>query len=99
MYTAYIFIPYKYYYSNVCLYYKPKVSAVTCWSRLYDANEDHSDANEHHDDANDATEDVTVDEVGNSSEILRNLSLASTNSTAAGHLASRLFQGNTFTMV
>ena len=29
-YTAYIFIPYKYYYSNVCLYYKPKVNAVTC---------------------------------------------------------------------
>ena len=65
----------------------------------YDANEDHSDATEHHDDANDATEDAAVDEVGNSSEILRNLSLASTNSTAAGHLASRLFQGSTFTMV
>ena len=65
----------------------------------YDATEDHSDATEHHDDANDASEDAAVDEVGNSSEILRNLSLASTNSTAAGHLASRLFQGNTFTMV
>ena len=57
----------------------------------YDATEDHSDAS-------DATEDMAVDEVGNSSEILRNLSLASTNSTAAGHLASRLFQGHTFTM-
>ena len=64
----------------------------------YDATEDHSDATAEHDDASDATEDVTVDEVGNSSEILRNLSLASTNSTAAGHLASRLFQGHTFTM-
>ena len=74
----------------------------------YDATEDHSDATAEHDDASDATEDhsdasdatedVAVDEVGNSSEILRNLSLASTNSTAAGHLASRLFQGYTFTM-
>ena len=64
----------------------------------YDATEDHSDATAEHEDASDATEDVTVDEVGNSSEILRNLSLASTNSTAAGHLASRLFQGYTFTM-